>query len=53
MQTPVTELDDATHLQNWQISQAAERNMPTPRDWQERLGFEHQKRPQREAVTPC
>src|SRR5271157_4846686 len=31
---------DATHLQNWQISQAAEERMPTPLEWQERLGLE-------------
>ena len=30
---------DATRLQNWQISQAAEEKMPTPREWQERLGL--------------
>ena len=43
MQTLVTEFAmpfDAPHLQNWQISQAAEENMPTPRDWQERLRLE-------------
>src|SRR5208337_443425 len=31
---------DATRFENWQISQAAEANMPTPREWQERLGLE-------------
>jgi formate--tetrahydrofolate ligase len=31
---------DATHLQNWQISQAAEERMPTPLEWRERLGLE-------------
>jgi len=30
---------DATRLQNWQISEAAEENMPTPRRWQEKLGL--------------
>ncbi len=30
---------DATQLQNWQISQAAEENMPTPQEWQEKLGL--------------
>ena len=29
-----------THLQNRHISQAAEEKGPTPREWQERLGFE-------------
>ena len=31
---------DATQMQDWQISEAAEQNMPTPRDWQERLGLQ-------------
>ncbi len=31
---------DPIHLQNWQISQAAEEKMPTPLEWQERLGLE-------------
>ena len=31
---------DATRLQNWQISQLAEEKMPTPKEWQERLGLE-------------
>jgi len=31
---------DAAHLQNWQISQLAEEQMPTPQEWQERLGLE-------------
>ncbi len=29
---------DATQMQDWQISEAAEENMPTPQEWQERLG---------------
>jgi len=28
---------DATQMQDWQISEAAEQQMPTPREWQERL----------------
>src|ERR1017187_10564398 len=31
---------DATRLQNWQISQLAEEKMPTPQEWQERMGLE-------------
>ncbi len=31
---------DPIHLQNWQISQAAEEKMPTPLEWRERLGLE-------------
>src|SRR5579864_8032367 len=31
---------DATQMQDWQISEAAEHKMPTPRDWQERLGLQ-------------
>ncbi len=31
---------DATQMADWQISEAAERNMPSPRDWQERLGLQ-------------
>ncbi len=31
---------DATQMQDWQISEAAEKNMPTPREWQERLGLQ-------------
>ncbi len=30
---------DATKMQDWQISEATERDMPTPREWQERLGL--------------
>ncbi|MCL0048942.1 formate--tetrahydrofolate ligase [Dehalococcoidia bacterium] len=31
---------DATKLKDWQISEAAELNMPTPDDWREKLGLE-------------
>ncbi|MGA2072817.1 MAG: formate--tetrahydrofolate ligase [Terriglobia bacterium] len=31
---------DATQMQDWQISEAAEPGMPSPREWQERLGLE-------------
>ena len=31
---------DATQLKDWQISEAAEKNMPTPWEWQEKLGLE-------------
>jgi formate--tetrahydrofolate ligase len=31
---------DATRMQDWQISEAAERGMPSPREWQERLGLQ-------------
>jgi methylenetetrahydrofolate dehydrogenase (NADP+)/methenyltetrahydrofolate cyclohydrolase/formyltetrahydrofolate synthetase len=31
---------DATRMQDWQISEATERDMPTPREWQERLGLQ-------------
>jgi formate--tetrahydrofolate ligase len=31
---------DATKMQDWQISEAAEPRMPSPREWQERLGLE-------------
>jgi formyltetrahydrofolate synthetase len=30
---------DATQLKDWQISEAAEKNMPTPWEWQEKLGL--------------
>jgi len=30
---------DATQMKDWQISEAAEKNMPAPRDWQKRLGL--------------
>jgi formate--tetrahydrofolate ligase len=31
---------DATKLKDWQISEAAEENMPTPDKWRERLGLQ-------------
>lgn len=31
---------DATKLKDWQIAEEAERNMPTPDEWRERLGLE-------------
>jgi len=31
---------DATQMQNWQISEAAEKGMPSPQKWQEILGLE-------------
>src|ERR1035437_8275690 len=31
---------DATEMQDWQISEAAEQSMPSPREWQERLGLQ-------------
>jgi methylenetetrahydrofolate dehydrogenase (NADP+)/methenyltetrahydrofolate cyclohydrolase/formyltetrahydrofolate synthetase len=31
---------DATKLKDWQISEAAEENMPTPDEWQERLNLQ-------------
>jgi len=31
---------DATKLKDWQISEAAEENMPTPDEWRERLGLQ-------------
>jgi formate--tetrahydrofolate ligase len=31
---------DATAMQDWQISEAAEQNMPTPEEWRHRLGLE-------------
>lgn len=30
---------DATKMEDWQIAQAAEKNMPTPSAWKERLGL--------------
>jgi formate--tetrahydrofolate ligase len=30
---------DATKMQDWQISEAAEPGMPSPREWQEKLGL--------------
>jgi formate--tetrahydrofolate ligase len=31
---------DATKLADWQISEEAEKNMPTPEEWREKLGLE-------------
>ena len=31
---------DATKLADWQISEEAEKNMPTPEDWREKLGLQ-------------
>jgi formate--tetrahydrofolate ligase len=31
---------DATKLADWQISEEAEKNMPTPEEWRERLGLQ-------------
>ena len=31
---------DATKMQDWQISEAAEQGMPSPREWRERLGLQ-------------
>ena len=31
---------DAVKMQDWQISEAAEENMPTPDEWAEKLGFQ-------------
>jgi formate--tetrahydrofolate ligase len=31
---------DATKLKDWQISEAAEENMPTPDEWREKLGLQ-------------
>jgi formate--tetrahydrofolate ligase len=31
---------DAVKMEDWQISEAAEQNMPTPWEWQEKLGLE-------------
>ncbi|MBN1856295.1 MAG: formate--tetrahydrofolate ligase [Dehalococcoidia bacterium] len=31
---------DATTMQDWQIAEAAEANLPTPDEWRERLGLE-------------
>ena len=29
---------DASKMQDWQIAEAAEQGMPSPRQWQEKLG---------------
>lgn len=31
---------DAVNMEDWQISEAAEENMPTPEEWQQKLGLE-------------
>jgi formyltetrahydrofolate synthetase len=31
---------DAVNMADWQISEAAEKNMPTPEEWREKLGPE-------------
>ena len=31
---------DAVKMEDWQISEAAEANMPTPDEWREKLGLE-------------
>ncbi|PKN17893.1 MAG: formate--tetrahydrofolate ligase [Deltaproteobacteria bacterium HGW-Deltaproteobacteria-3] len=31
---------DAVNMPDWQISEAAEKNMPTPEEWRDRLGLE-------------
>lgn len=31
---------DAVNMEDWQISEAAEANMPTPEEWQEKLGLQ-------------
>jgi methylenetetrahydrofolate dehydrogenase (NADP+)/methenyltetrahydrofolate cyclohydrolase/formyltetrahydrofolate synthetase len=31
---------DPTNMQDWQISEAAEQRMPSPREWQERMGLQ-------------
>ena len=31
---------DATQMQDWQISEAAEKKLPSPRDWQKKLGLQ-------------
>ena len=31
---------DATKMKDWQISEAAEDNMPMPEEWKEKLGLE-------------
>jgi hypothetical protein len=30
---------DAVKMKDWQISEAAEKNMPTPEEWREKLGL--------------
>ncbi len=31
---------DAVNMADWQISEAAEKNMPTPEEWRDKLGLE-------------
>jgi len=31
---------NAVEMKDWQISEAAEKNMPTPKDWQDKLGLQ-------------
>ena len=31
---------DAVQMKDWQISEAAEENMPSPDDWREKLGLQ-------------
>ena len=31
---------DAVNMADWQISEAAEKNMPTPDEWRDKLGLE-------------
>ena len=33
---------DAVNMEDWQISEEAEKNMPTPEEWREKLGLEKQ-----------
>ena len=33
---------DATKMADWQISEEAEKNMPMPEEWREKLGLEKQ-----------
>ena len=35
---------DATKLKDWQISEAAEENMPTPDEWREKLNLQREER---------
>jgi methylenetetrahydrofolate dehydrogenase (NADP+) / methenyltetrahydrofolate cyclohydrolase / formyltetrahydrofolate synthetase len=37
---------DATKMKDWEIAEAAEKNMPTPEDWQKKLGL------QKDEVSP-
>ena len=31
---------DATKMKDWQISEAAEKQMPSPEEWREKMGLE-------------